>query len=706
MNKYQSTYLNSPIEYLKGVGPARAEILKKELNVFRIGDLLFIYPFRYVDKTQFHFIKDITDDGQVVQIKGKLVSYELIQGKKQKRLSALLKDSSGFIELVWFRGVKWMADALKEGAEYVVFGRVNLFNGKKSIPHPEIELLAEASKKKSPKMDAVYHSTEKLNARGLESKARRKLISNIFQKIGEADLPENLPDYLREKIKLCSRLYALQRIHFPENGKEQKIAEDRIKFEELFFLQLRLVLSNNLRKKVIKGPTFTQVGNAFHRFYKEKLPFELTGAQKRVIKEIRADLGTGTQMNRLLQGDVGSGKTMVGLLCMLIAKDNDYQSALMAPTEILAQQHYHSLQEYLTGLNIRVAFLSGSVKGKKRTELLKLLKEGEIDILVGTHALIENPVVFKNLGLAIIDEQHRFGVAQRSKLYLKNDRLTPHILVMTATPIPRTLAMTYYGDLDVSVIDELPPGRKEIKTVHKRENYRPKLWEFMKSEIAKGRQIYVVYPLIQESAKLDLQNLNDGYEELLHFFKRPDYQMSVLHGRMKPADKDAEMDRFVKGITQIMVATTVIEVGVNVPNASVMIIENTERFGLSQLHQLRGRVGRGAEQSFCVLMSSNKLSKQGRERIATMVRTNNGFEIAEADLRLRGAGDIMGTQQSGSVDFNLVNLVTDTPILEVARNFAIRILEKDPELNQALNSKIKQYIMHLNRVRKDWAMIS
>ncbi len=688
------------------MGPARADILKKELNVFTIGDLLFIYPFRYVDKTQFHLIKDISDDGEVVQIKGKLISYELIKGKKQKRLSALLKGSSGFIELVWFRGVKWMADALKEGADYVVFGRVNIYAGKKSIPHPEIELLAEANAKKPKKLDAVYHSTEKLNARGLESKARRKLVRNIFEKISERDLPENLPDYLRTKIKLCPRLQALQWIHFPENAQQQQAAEDRIKFEELFYLQMRLIRSNKLRKQIIKGPAFSQIGEYFNRFYKEKLPFELTGAQKRVLKEIRADLGKGVQMNRLLQGDVGSGKTMVGLLSMLIAKDNNYQSAMMAPTEILAQQHYQSLQEYLEGLNIRVAFLSGSVKGKKRKVLLESLKNGEIDILVGTHALIENPVIFKNLGLAIIDEQHRFGVAQRSKLYLKNDRVTPHILVMTATPIPRTLAMTYYGDLDVSVIDEMPPGRKEIKTVHKRENYRPKLWEFMKSEIAKGRQIYIVYPLIEESAKLDLQNLTDGYEQLLGFFTRPTYQMSVLHGRMKPADKDAEMERFVQGKTQIMVATTVIEVGVNVPNASVMIIENTERFGLSQLHQLRGRVGRGAEQSFCILMSSNKLSKEGRERIATMVRTNNGFEIAEADLRLRGAGDIMGTRQSGSVDFNLVNLVTDTQILEVARDLAIKILDKDPQLQQEFNKNIKHHILHLNRVRKDWAMIS
>ncbi len=706
MNKYQSTYLNSSIEYLKGVGPTRAEILKKELNVFTIGDLLFIYPFRYVDRTKFHLIKDITQEGQLVQVKGKLISHELIQGKRQKRLSALIKGSSGFLELVWFRGVKWVQDSLKEGEEYVVYGRVSIYSGKKSIPHPEMELLIKAQGKQAKNLDPVYHSTEKLNARGLDSKARRKLIKNLFEKISQKDIPENLPDYLCQKLKLCSRAQAIKWIHFPPDEKHQKIAEDRIKFEELFYLQMRLLQSNQLRKQTILGAPFGKVGEHFNRFYTEKLPFELTGAQKRVIKEIRFDLGSGKQMNRLLQGDVGSGKTMVALLTMLIAKDNGFQACLMAPTEILAQQHYQSLLEYLEGMNIRVAFLSGTVKGKKRKELLVLLHKGEIDILVGTHALIEDPVVFKNLALAIIDEQHRFGVAQRSKLYDKNKRFTPHVLVMTATPIPRTLAMTYYGDLDVSVIDELPPGRKEIKTVHKRENYRPQLIQFLHSEIKKGRQIYVVFPLIEESAKLDLQNLNDGYEELLHFFPRPQFQISVVHGKMKPQDKDAEMQRFVEGKTNIMVATTVIEVGVNVPNASVMIIENTERFGLSQLHQLRGRVGRGAEQSFCILMSSNKLSKEARERISTMVRTNNGFEIADADLKLRGAGDIMGTQQSGTVDLNLVNLVTDTQILETARNIVIKILDKDPQLTSAIHEPITSFVRHQKLVRKDWGRIS
>jgi len=706
LNKYQSTYLNSAIEYLKGVGPARAEILKKELNVFTIGDLLFIYPFRYVDKTKFHFIKDIQSDGEVVQLKGKLISHEVIQGKRQKRLSALLKGSSGFVELVWFKGVKWMQDALKVGAEYVIYGRVNIYAGKKSIAHPEMELLADAKSKKALKLEPVYSSTEKLNGRGLDSKARRKLIKNIFAKIDERDLPENLPEYLRKKIKLCSKVQALHWIHFPPEAKHQKAAEDRIKFEELFFLQLRLLQSNQLRKKTILGATFSKVGEKFNRFYKEKLPFELTGAQKRVIKEIRSDLGKGVQMNRLLQGDVGSGKTMVALLSMLIAIDNGYQTCMMAPTEILAQQHYQSLLEYLEGLGLNVAFLSGTVKGTKRKELLKLLANGDIHILVGTHALIEDPVIFKNLGLAIIDEQHRFGVAQRSKLYTKNKELTPHILVMTATPIPRTLAMTYYGDLDVSIIDEMPPGRKEIKTVHKRENYRPKLIQFLHGEIQKGRQIYIVFPLIEESSKLDLQNLHDGYEALLQFFPRPQFQISVVHGKMKPAEKEAEMQRFVEGKTNIMVATTVIEVGVNVPNASVMVIENTERFGLSQLHQLRGRVGRGAEQSFCILMSSYKLSKEGKERIATMVRTNNGFEIAEADLRLRGAGDIMGTQQSGTLDFNLVNLVTDTQILETARNIVIKILDKDPELKAPINLPTLKYVMHQKKIRKDWGLIS
>ncbi len=705
MNKYRSTYLNSPIEYLKGVGPARAELLKKELGVFFIGDLLFNYPFRYIDRSKFHLIKDINQEGEMVQLKAKLISYEMIQGKKRKRLSALLKDPSGFIELVWFTGTKWIAESLKEGAEYVVYGRVNIYSGKKSIPHPELELLS-VQKTKPSGMAPVYHSTEKLNTRGLDSKARRKLIRNIFEKIRSTDLPENLPDYLREKTKLAPRFEAMQWIHFPTNQKSLKAAIDRIKFEELFYLQLRLLQSNQLRKRTIPGAVFSKVGNYFNTFFQHHLPFELTGAQKRVVKEIRADLGKGVQMNRLLQGDVGSGKTMVALLTMLIAKDNGYQSCMMAPTEILAQQHLESLTSYLKGLGINVAFLSGSVKGKKRKELLHLLAQGDIDILVGTHALIEDPVVFKNLGLAIIDEQHRFGVAQRSKLYTKNKHVTPHILVMTATPIPRTLAMTYYGDLDVSIIDELPPGRKSIKTVHKREKDRDMLIQFIHQEIKKGRQIYIVYPLIQESEKLDLKNLNDGYEMLLQFFPRPQFQMSIVHGKMKNVDKEEEMKRFVEGRTNIMVATTVIEVGVNVPNASVMIIENTERFGLSQLHQLRGRVGRGGEQSFCILMSSNKISKEGKERIATMVRTNNGFEIAEADLKLRGAGDIMGTQQSGSVDFNLVNLVTDSKILETARNIAIKILDKDPLLQSSIHTPILSYSKHVNRIRKDWGMIS
>ncbi len=706
MNKYQSTYLNASIEYLKGVGPARAEVLKKELQVFTIGDLLFHYPFRYVDKTQFHLIKDIKTEGETVQVKGKLISMELIQGKKQKRLSALFKGSSGFLELVWFKGIKWIRESLQEGGEYVVYGKVNIYGGKKSIPHPEIEPLSKVLAKKANVYEPVYHSTEKLNLRGLDNKARGKLILNIFEKLNESEIPENLPDYLRQKLKLCSRAQSIRWIHMPSTEIERKAATDRIKFEELFFLQLRLIQSNQLRKKTVPGAVFSKVGNFFNRFYSEKLPFTLTGAQKRVVKEIRADLGSGVQMNRLLQGDVGSGKTMVGLMSMLLAIDNGYQTCMMAPTEILARQHYTSLLDYLSGLGVNTAFLSGTVKGKKRKELLKMLADGKIDILVGTHALIEDPVIFKNLGLAIIDEQHRFGVAQRSKLYDKNKRLTPHVLVMTATPIPRTLAMTYYGDLDVSVIDELPPGRKDIKTIHKRENYRPRLIQFMHQEIAKGRQIYVVFPLIEESAKLELENLTDGYDRLLEFFPRPDFQLSMVHGRMKAADKEAEMQRFVEGKTQIMVATTVIEVGVNVPNASVMIIENTERFGLSQLHQLRGRVGRGAEQSYCILMSSHKISKVGLERIGTMVRTNNGFEIAEADLKLRGAGDISGTQQSGAVDFNLVNLLTDQKILEVSRSIALKILDKDPELSAPINKNLSSYMKHVYRVRRDWAMIS
>jgi ATP-dependent DNA helicase RecG len=545
-----------------------------------------------------------------------------------------------------------------------------------------------------------------MDAKGLDSKFRRKVIKSILQTITEADIKETLPQYVIDKLRICTSMQSIQWIHFPENENQKQLATNRIKFEEFFYVQIRLLQSKIYRKHKFKSAPFTTIGSLFNTFYNTKLPFELTKAQKNVIREIRADMGTNTQMNRLLQGDVGSGKTIVALLCMLIAIDNGFQACIMAPTEILAQQHFDNVSQLVVDMPVEVAFLSGSVKGKKREKIIQDLRDGKINIIVGTHALIEPNIIFQQLGLAIVDEQHRFGVAQRASLWKKNNDLAPHVLVMTATPIPRTLAMTIYGDLDVSVIDELPPGRKEIQTIHQYESARPQLLQFMHSEIAKGRQIYVVYPLIEESEKLDLQNLQDGYERLLQYFPLPDYQISVVHGRMKAKDKDWEMQRFINKTTQIMVATTVIEVGVNVPNASVMIIENTERFGLSQLHQLRGRVGRGADQSYCILMSDYKLSKEGKERIATMVKTNNGFEIAEADLRLRGPGDIQGTRQSGVLDFKLLQIAQDKTIMDAARNIALRIIDDDPNLERDIHINIKNQVAKLRIKNRDWGRIS
>ncbi len=697
--------LDSSVEFLKGIGPAKADLLKTELGIFKFGDLLYHFPFRYIDKSLVQKIKDLHGDGSNVQLSGTLVSIDVVSGKRN-RLVGVFKDESGFIELVWFQRIKVLQQTLQVGQKYLLYGRLNVYKGKKSIPHPEMELEEKALQSVQRNFDPVYPSTEKLNARGLDAKGIRKAMVGLFDKIKERDIPENLPEYMLISLKLMGKFDALKELHFPTSQEALESAQKRIKFEELFFMQLRLLQVKASRKKEIRGHIFGNVGKYFNQFYKEKLPFELTNAQKRVIKEIRADLGSGIHMNRLVQGDVGSGKTMVGLMCMLIAKDNGFQSCMMAPTEILAQQHYNSIMEYVSGLGIRVAFLSGTVKGKKRKELLNLLALGELDILIGTHALIEDPVVFKNLGLAIIDEQHRFGVIQRAKLWKKNTTLPPHILVMTATPIPRTLAMTLYGDLDVSLIDELPPGRKDVKTMHFTESRRAQVLNFMHHEIAKGRQIYVVYPLIEESETLDLQNLQQGYENLLQYFPPERFQISVVHGKMKPADKDFEMQRFSEGKTHIMVATTVIEVGVNVPNASVMIIENSERFGLSQLHQLRGRVGRGAEQSYCILMTSYKVSAEGKERIQTMVRTNNGFEIAEADMQLRGAGNIEGVQQSGYMDFNLANLATDGPILQAARHIAEKILKDDPVLEKSVNSVLRREMIELHKKYKSYSRIS
>jgi ATP-dependent DNA helicase RecG len=699
--------LDTAIAYLKGVGPKKAELLNKELSIFTLQDLLYHFPHRYIDKTQFHKINTLHEDIGEVQIRGVLRRLITIGEGRKRRLSGRFRDETGVIELVWFTGVHWLEKQLEVGKEYIIYGRVNAFKGQLNIAHPEMEVVkSQQTVQKASTFAPVYPSTEKLNSKGLDAKGRRRLTAALFAKITPQDTPENLPDYLIEKFRFPSRFDALKNIHLPPNAAALKAATNRLKFEELFFLQLRLLQIRRRRKDSIKGFNFARIGDYFNAFYKEKLPFELTGAQKRVLKEIRRDLGQGIQMNRLLQGDVGSGKTIVGLMCMLMALDNDFQACLMAPTEILAQQHYQSISKYLEGMPIQVGFLSGSVKGKKRKALLEALKEGQIHILIGTHALIEAPVQFKKLGLAITDEQHRFGVAQRAKLWKKSSPYPPHVLVMTATPIPRTLAMTLYGDLDVSVIDELPPGRKAIVTVHKTENHRLWLIGFLKKEIAKGRQIYIVYPLIEESETLDLKNLEEGYEAIQREFPRPDYQLSIVHGRMKPADKDFEMQRFVEGKTQIMIATTVIEVGVNVPNASVMVIENTERFGLSQLHQLRGRVGRGAEQSYCILMSSFKLSKEGKERIQTMVRTNNGFEIAEADLRLRGPGNIEGTQQSGIINFRLADLAKDGQILKTAREVAARILDDDPQMARPEHHPIKWYLEKHGKKLKGWSRIS
>ncbi|MEE9373199.1 MAG: ATP-dependent DNA helicase RecG, partial [Saprospiraceae bacterium] len=644
-------------------------------------------------------------DGEIVQLRGTIINKEKIKGRNNRyRLTATFKDNSSFIELIWFQSVRWIEESIITGEEYIVFGKVSVFKGKKSIPHPEIELVVKNQSLKV--LEPVYSSTEKLNAFGLDTRNRRKLMLSLLSNMSSSDLPENLSSKVISQLKLCTRFESYQWIHFPPSDHKLKMAENRLKFEEIFFLQLRLMQIKKKRELDLAGFTFEKVGNIFNTYFKEKLPFELTRAQKRVLKEIRFDMKKGAQMNRLLQGDVGSGKTIVALMSMFIALDNGYQACMMAPTEILAQQHYAFISESVKGLGVQVGFLSGSVKGKARGKLLEFLKDGHIHILIGTHALIEDHVIFKKLGFAVIDEQHRFGVIQRAKLWTKNDDFPPHVLVMTATPIPRTLAMTVYGDLHVSIIDELPPGRKEIETVHRMEKDRTRIIGFMHEEIKKGRQIYVVYPLIEESAKLDLQNLQEGYEQLLPFFPAPEYQIAVVHGRMKHADKDLEMQRFITRKAQIMVATTVIEVGVNVPNASVMIIENAERFGLSQLHQLRGRVGRGAEKSFCILMTSYKVTKEGKKRIKTMCRTNNGFEIAEVDMELRGAGNIEGTQQSGALEFKLLDLFQDRKILVAARHLAEAILEEDSSLEKDENKAIAEYMAMYRAKYQDWGRIS
>lgn len=704
--------LDTKIEFLKGVGPARAELLQQELGIYTFGQLLEYYPFRYVDKSKVYNIADINSDQAYIQLKGKLTNVQIVGEKQAKRMVAKFKDATGEIELVWFKGIKWLTSSLKINQEYILFGKPTLYRNNYNITHPELELAEQSLLANSVCLEGVYYSTEKLSNKGLSAKGIHKIQQNLIAQI-KGCIQETLPDELLEKLKLISKERAVINAHAPENEQQLQRALFRLKFEELFFLQLRLLRQKVIKTQTIKGHIFNAVGENFNTFYNHHLAFKLTEAQKRVIREIRKDIGSGKHMNRLLQGDVGSGKTVVALLTMLIAIDNGFQACLMAPTEILATQHFLGLSEMLKDMNVTIELLTGSTKKAKRTEIHTDLLNGTLKILVGTHALLENVVQFNNLGYVVVDEQHRFGVAQRAKLWAKSptnitegEPRIPHVLVMTATPIPRTLAMTFYGDLDVSVIDELPAGRKPIKTIHKFDSSRLRVFGMMEEEIKKGRQVYVVYPLINESEKMDYKDLMDGFDAILRRFPMPQYQVSIVHGQMKPKDKEFEMQRFVKGETNIMVATTVIEVGVNVPNASVMVIESAERFGLSQLHQLRGRVGRGAEQSYCILMSGNKLSPEGKLRLETMVKTNDGFEIAEVDLKLRGPGDIQGTQQSGLLNLNIADLARDGQILQAARNEAVEILKEDTNLQLPKNFRLVDALNTLKRNKKNWSRIS
>ncbi|HEY9047816.1 MAG TPA: ATP-dependent DNA helicase RecG [Ohtaekwangia sp.] len=696
-----AAFFDTPVEFLKGVGPQRSSLLNKELNIFTFGDLLQHFPFRYEDRTKFYSIKELSDDWPFVQIKGKLVKKELIGAGFKKRLVANLADDTGEVELVWFQGINWVNEKLKVGAQYVVFGKPARFGSKFNIAHPEIEVLTQKNEQGGA-LQPVYPLSERLRSRRIDSKAIAKLTQELLI-VSQDKIRETLPSSILHFHKLISKKDALLNIHFPQSFELLAKAQQRLKFEELFYIQLRLLKLKLVRQEKFKGQVF-QDASLLTKFYNEHLPFALTDAQKKVIKEIYADLKSGKQMNRLLQGDVGSGKTIVGFICMLVIVGGGAQAALMAPTEILAQQHYNGLKRYADKMELPVALLTGSTKKSARREIHEALRSGELKILIGTHALLEEEVQFKNLGLAVVDEQHRFGVAQRSKLWQKNADIYPHVLVMTATPIPRTLAMTLYGDLDVSVIDQLPAGRKPIKTIHRFDAHRLQVNQFLRDQIEAGRQVYIVYPLIEESEKLDLKHLMDGYESACRAF--PDYAISIVHGKMKPEAKDFEMARFIRNETKIMVATTVIEVGVDVPNASVMVIENAERFGLSQLHQLRGRVGRGADQSYCLLMTDYKLGADSRTRIETMVKTNNGFEISETDLKLRGPGDVMGTQQSGALDLMIADLAKDGPTLQLAREAAIQILQDDPELEKAENKVIRTQIDSIRKTVVNWSRIS
>ncbi|MBR5541971.1 MAG: ATP-dependent DNA helicase RecG [Bacteroides sp.] len=690
------------IKFLQGVGPQRATLLNKELNLFSLNDLLYYFPYKYVDRSRLYYIHEIDGNMPYIQLKGQILSFETMGEGRQRRLIAHFSDGTGVVDLVWFQGIKYLVGKYKTHEEYVVFGKPTVFNGRINVAHPDIDPAKDLTLS-TMGLQPYYNTTEKMKRAGLHSHALEKLVGNAFALL-QGTLPETLSTKVVEENHLMSLDEALRNIHFPQSPEKLRRAQYRLKFEELFYIQLNILRYTKDRQRKFRGLCFERVGEIFNTFYSQNLPFLLTGAQKRVIKEIRKDMGSGRQMNRLLQGDVGSGKTLVALMSMLIALDNGYQACMMAPTEILAAQHYETIRQLLFGMNVRVELLMGSVKGKKREEILKGLLTGEIQILIGTHAVLEDTVHFSSLGMVVIDEQHRFGVAQRAKLWKKNT-CPPHVLVMTATPIPRTLAMTLYGDLDVSVIDELPPGRKPIQTIHQFDNRRVSLYAGIRKQIEEGRQVYIVYPLIKESEKMDIKNLEEGYGHICAEF--PNCKVSKVHGQMKPAEKDAEMQRFVNGETQIMVATTVIEVGVNVPNASVMVIENAERFGLSQLHQLRGRVGRGADQSYCILVTSYKLSEETRKRLEIMVQTNDGFEIAEADLKLRGPGDLEGTQQSGvAFDLKIADIARDGQLLQHVREIASNIIDKDPTGSFPENEVLWRQLQTLRKTHVNWAAIS
>ena len=690
------------IKYLQGVGPQRATMLNKELNIFSLRDLLYYFPYKYVDRSRLYYIHEIDGNMPYIQLKGQILSFETMGEGRQRRLVAHFSDGTGVIDLVWFQGLKYLMGKYKAHEEYIVFGKPTVFNGRINVAHPDIDPAKDLSLS-GMGLQPYYNTTEKMKRSGLNSHAFGKLVANAFALL-QGTMPETLSRKIMDDHHLVSLDEALRNIHFPQNPDKLRKAQYRLKFEELFYIQLNILRYAKDRQRKFRGLYFERVGEIFNTFYSQNLPFQLTGAQKRVIKEIRKDMGSGRQMNRLLQGDVGSGKTLVALMSMLIALDNGYQACMMAPTEILAAQHYETVKQLLFGMDVRVELLMGSVKGKKRDEILKGLLTGEVQILIGTHAVLEDTVNFSSLGMVVIDEQHRFGVAQRAKLWAKNTN-PPHVLVMTATPIPRTLAMTLYGDLDVSVIDELPPGRKPIQTIHQFDNRRPSLYAGIRKQIGEGRQIYIVYPLIKESEKMDIKNLEEGYEQVCAEF--PECNVCKVHGQMKPAEKDAEMQRFVNGEAQIMVATTVIEVGVNVPNASVMVIENAERFGLSQLHQLRGRVGRGADQSYCILVTSYKLAEETRKRLEIMVQTCDGFEIAEADLKLRGPGDLEGTQQSGvAFDLKIADIARDGQLLQYVREVASDILEKDPMGVLPENEVLWKQLQALRKTNVNWAAIS